>query len=160
MNSNDSNDINRFRESVETFDPAAALLEALERIEILEEKIKVLESENIQRKKDLEESQIFLGRDLALMRQRMSKIEHKPAQPKQISRADNLREILKANPKGIKASEARRLMGISKYTLSRLIGTMEDIETRKANSDSRSMIIIFKTELVARNYQPFSVRHQ
>lgn len=160
MNSNEANDINRFRGFEETFDPAAALLEVLERIEILEEKNKHLEDENVQRKKDLEESQLFFGRELAHMRQRMSKIEHKPAQPHQIQMADNLREILKANPKGIKASEARRLMGISKYTLSRLVGTMEDIETRKSKSDGRSMIIILKPELVARNYQPFSVQHQ
>lgn len=145
--------INTFPKA-ETFDPAAALLEALDKLEKVEERCMQLESR-------LEQSEDFFARELAQFRKRVANIERKPAQPKQLQRADNLREILKANPKGVKSSEVLRLMGISKYTLSKLIKTMEeDVQTKKSSLDRRSTIIILKPELVARNNQLFSDKHQ
>lgn len=134
-------DINTLRNVDEGFDPTVALLDALEKLELVEERCKDLESE-------LEKTQDFFGRQLALLRKQISKLERKPPQPKQVKRADNLREILRANPKGIKASEVARMMCISKSTLSQLLKTMEDVETKKSRIDGRATIIILKPELV------------
>lgn len=97
-----------------------------EGIQPLQDEVAQLRDENAKRKKDLEESQIFFGRDLALMRQRMSKIEHK--EPLDRTTKLHLDEIaarlmdleIAGRPPSMSHREVAALLGLTRGRVSQL----------------------------------------
>lgn len=92
-----------------------------------------------------------LARDIALDRQRITKLETVEPQPLQKDRADILRALIAANGGKMLAKDARQKMHLHKNRFSELLEKCDFIETRPLHSDKRKMVIILKSELVPRN---------
>ena len=92
-----------------------------------------------------------LARDIALDRQRITKLEKVEPQPLQKDRADILRALIAANGGKMLAKDARQKMHLHKNRFSELLEKCDFIETRPLHSDKRKMVIILKSELVPRN---------
>jgi len=92
-----------------------------------------------------------LARDIALDRQRLTKLEKVEPQPLQKDRADILRALIAANGGKMLAKDARQKMHLHKNRFSELLEKCDFIETRPLHSDKRKMVIILKSELVPRN---------
>ena len=92
-----------------------------------------------------------LALDMALDRQRITKLEKVEPQPLQKDRADILRALIAANGGKMLAKDARQKMHLHKNRFSELLEKCDFIETRPLHSDKRKMVIILKSELVPRN---------
>jgi len=92
-----------------------------------------------------------LARDIALDRQRITKLETVEPQPLQKDRADILRALIVANGGKMLAKDARQKMHLHKNRFSELLEKCDFIETRPLHSDKRKIVIILKSELVPRN---------
>lgn len=101
---------------------------------------------------ELESTQERFAREIALDRQRISKLEYKEPQPMQKDRAEILRALLVVNGGKILAKEARKRMHLSKERFSNLLSVCDFIQTKPYHLDRRQLIIILKSELVLPNY--------
>ena len=86
-----------------------------------------------------------LARDIALDRQRITKLETVEPQPLQKDRADILRALIAANGGKILAKDARQKMHLSKELFSMLIASMGDyLEVKPLHSDKRKKVLALK----------------
>jgi len=86
-----------------------------------------------------------LARDIALDRQRITKLEKVEPQPLQKDRADILRALIAANGGKMLAKDARQKMHLSKELFSMLLASMDkEIETKPLHSDRRNLVLIIK----------------
>ena len=86
-----------------------------------------------------------LALDIALDRQRITKLEKVEPQPLQKDRADILRALIAANGGKMLAKDARQKMHLSKELFSMLIASMgECIETKPLHSDRRNLVLLIK----------------
>jgi hypothetical protein len=106
-------------------------------IEKLNDRISALESHQTA---DIER----LARDIALDRQRITKLEKVEPQPLQKDRAEILRALIAANGGKMLAKDARQKMHLSKQLFSMLINSMDDIETKPLHSDKRKLVLTLK----------------
>lgn len=93
-----------------------------------------------------------LAREIALDRQRLTKLEKVEPQPLQRDRGDILRALITANGGKMLAKDARQKMHLSKERFSELLKICDFIDTKPLHSDRRRRVIILKPELVPRNY--------
>ena len=86
-----------------------------------------------------------LARDIALDRQRITKLETVEPQPLQKDRAEILRALIAANGGKMLAKDARQKMHLSKELFSMLLASMDkEIETKPLHSDRRNLVLIIK----------------
>lgn len=86
-----------------------------------------------------------LARDIALDRQRITKLEKVEPQPLQKDRGEILRALIAANGGKILAKDARQKMHLSKELFSMLLASMDkEIETKPLHSDRRNLVLIIK----------------
>jgi hypothetical protein len=86
-----------------------------------------------------------LARDIALDRQRITKLEKVEPQPLQKDRADILRALIAANGGKMLAKDARQKMHLSKELFSMLIASMGDyLEVKPLHSDKRKKVLALK----------------
>ena len=148
--SNGASDINRFSSGDERFDPAAALMTALEEIDRLKSEVIDLKAQLDAKASGTEHEFNGVYKSIDKLRDRLDSIEGKDqvkAQPKQVQRADLLRDIIKANDGLVTGSVARKRLGISKSAFSLLLKTMDDIDVSKSKMDGRDRILRFKLKL-------------
>jgi hypothetical protein len=93
--------------------------------------------------KQLEDLEYRVGLDIALDRQRITKLEAPPQpQPKQKDRADTLRLLLAANNGKMLAKDARHRLGLSEPQFSQLLKTLKGlVEVRPLHTDGRQHVI-------------------
>jgi hypothetical protein len=109
-----------------------------DRIAALESQVRVLDSCQAE---DMER----LARDIALDRQRISRLETPKIQPLQKDRADILRALIAANGGKMLAKDARQKMHLSKELFSMLIASMGDyLEVKPLHSDKRKKVLALK----------------
>ena len=107
-------------------------------IEKLNDRIAALESHQTA---DIER----LARDIALDRQRISRLEKVEPQPLQKDRAEILRALIAANGGKMLAKDARQKMHLSKELFSMLIASMGDyLEVKPLHSDKRKKVLALK----------------
>lgn len=99
--------------------PLQTLEDLLHEVQGLKDQINALENRQI-------EDNSNLHREIALDRQRISRLEHKEPQPLQKDRADILRALLVANNGKMLSKDARKKMHLSKSRFSELVATMKD----------------------------------
>ncbi len=85
-----------------------------------------------------------LALDMALDRQRITKLEKVEPQPLQKDRGEILRALIVANGGKMLAKDARQKMHLSKQLFSMLINSMDDIETKPLHSDKRKLVLTLK----------------
>ena len=86
-----------------------------------------------------------LARDIALDRQRITKLEKVEPQPLQKDRAEILRALIAANGGKMLAKDARKKMHLSKELFSMLIASMGDyLEVKPLHSDKRKKVLVLK----------------
>ena len=85
-----------------------------------------------------------LALDIALDRQRLTKLEKVEPQPLQKDRGEILRALTVANGGKMLAKDARQKMHLSKQLFSMLINSMDDIETKPLHSDKRKLVLTLK----------------
>jgi len=86
-----------------------------------------------------------LARDIALDRQRLTKLEKVEPQPLQKDRAEILRALIAANGGKMLAKDARQKMHLSKELFSMLIASMGDyLEVKPLHSDKRKKVLALK----------------
>ena len=85
-----------------------------------------------------------LALDIALDRQRLTKLEKVEPQPLQKDRGEILRALIVANGGTMLAKDARQKMHLSKQLFSMLINSMDDIETKPLHSDKRKLVLTLK----------------
>jgi hypothetical protein len=86
-----------------------------------------------------------LARDIALDRQRISRLEKVEPQPLQKDRAEILRALIAANGGKMLAKDARQKMHLSKELFSMLIASMGDyLEVKPLHSDKRKKVLALK----------------
>ena len=85
-----------------------------------------------------------LALDIALDRQRLTKLEKVEPQPLQRDRGAILRALIAANGGKMLAKDARQKMHLSKQLFSMLINSMDDIETKPLHSDKRKLVLTLK----------------
>jgi hypothetical protein len=119
-----------------------------ESIEQLREEIAALktELETLRRQRDEELARVF--REIALDRQRLTKLETPPdPTPSQKDRGEILRALLVSYGGKIAVKEARQKMHLSKAQFSQLLASMDgDIETKPYHLDKRQKILTLKKE--------------
>ena len=109
-----------------------------DRIAALESHISALESHQTA---DIER----LARDIALDRQRITKLEKVEPQPLQKDRADILRALIAANGGKMLAKDARAKLKMDKGNFSRLLDLMKaDIGTKRLSTDRRNLLLFIK----------------
>ena len=87
-----------------------------------------------------------LSLDIALDRQRLTRLECGQVEPRHKDRAEIIRALLVANGGKMRLKDARKLMRISKSEFSKTLSTCSDfIETRPSRRDRRSKILILKS---------------
>ena len=107
-------------------------------IEKLNDRIAALESHQTA---DIER----LARDIALDRQRITKLEKVEPQPLQKDRADILRALIAANGGKMLAKDARAKLKMDKGNFSRLLDLMKnDIGTKRLSTDRRILLLFIK----------------
>ena len=122
-----------------------SLLEAQKRLDLHEDKMIILQNENDALKRELEAFQDITGREIALDRQRISKLEHVEPQPMQRDRAEILKALMAANGGKMLAKDARSKMRISKAAFSLLLTTLKDeIGSKPYHLDKRQSVIFIK----------------
>jgi hypothetical protein len=82
--------------------------------------------------------------DIALDRQRISRLERIEPTPTQRDRADVLHALLVANNGKMLSSAARRKMGIPKSSFSELLRTCDFIEVKPFHADKRKDVLVLK----------------
>jgi len=86
-----------------------------------------------------------LALDMALDRQRITKLEKVEPQPLQRDRGAILRALIAANGGKMLAKDARQKMHLSKELFSMLLASMDkEIETKPLHSDRRNLVLIIK----------------
>jgi len=86
-----------------------------------------------------------LARDIALDRQRITKLETVEPQPLQKDRADILRALIVANGGKMLAKDARAKLKMDKGNFSRLLDLMKnDIGTKRLSTDRRILLLFIK----------------
>jgi hypothetical protein len=86
-----------------------------------------------------------LARDIALDRQRITKLEKVEPQPLQKDRADILRALIAANGGKMLAKDARAKLKMDKGNFSRLLDLMKnDIGTKRLSTDRRILLLFIK----------------
>jgi len=85
-----------------------------------------------------------LALDIALDRQRLTKLEKVEPQPLQKDRGEILRALIVANGGKMLAKAARQKLHLSKQLFSMLINSMDDIETKPLHSDKRKLVLTLK----------------
>ena len=85
-----------------------------------------------------------LALDIALDRQRLTKLEKVDPQTLQKDRGEILRALIVANGGKMLAKDARQKMHLSKQLFSMLINSMDDIETKPLHSDKRKLVLTLK----------------
>ena len=106
-------------------------------IEKLNDRISALESHQTA---DIER----LARDIALDRQRISRLETPKIQPLQKDRREILRSLLVANGGKILAKDARKKMRVPKSSFSELLKACGFVEKRPYHLDSRQDVLVLK----------------
>ena len=107
------------------------------RIAALESHISALESHQTA---DIER----LALDIALDRQRITKLEKVEPQPLQKDRAEILRSLIVANGGKILAKDARKKMRVPKSSFSELLKACDFVEKRPYHLDSRQDVLVLK----------------
>ncbi|WP_461458538.1 hypothetical protein [Methanothrix sp.] len=86
-----------------------------------------------------------LARDIALDRQRITKLETVEPQPLQKDRAEILRALIAANGGKMLAKDARQKMHLSRSRFSELLATMgEYIDTKPYHLNKSAKVLILK----------------
>ena len=86
-----------------------------------------------------------LALDMALDRQRITKLEKVEPQPLQRDRGAILRALIAANGGKMLAKDARQKMHLSKELFSMLLASMDkEIETKPLHSDRRNLVLLIK----------------
>lgn len=86
-----------------------------------------------------------LARDIALDRQRITKLETVEPQPLQKDRGEILRALIAANGGKILAKDARAKLKMDKGNFSRLLDLMKnDIGTKRLSTDRRILLLFIK----------------
>lgn len=86
-----------------------------------------------------------LARDIALDRQRITKLETVEPQPLQKDRGEILRALIAANGGKILAKDARAKLKMDKGNFSRLLDLMKnDIGTKRLSTDRRNLLLFIK----------------
>jgi hypothetical protein len=86
-----------------------------------------------------------LALDMALDRQRITKLEKVEPQPLQKDRADILRALIAANGGKMLAKDARAKLKMDKGNFSRLLDLMKnDIGTKRLSTDRRILLLFIK----------------
>jgi uncharacterized membrane protein len=106
-------------------------------IEKLNDRISALESHQTA---DIER----LARDIALDRQRLTKLERTEPQPLQKDRAEILRALIVANGGKMLAKDARKKMRVPKSSFSELLKACDFVEKRPYHLDSRQDVLVLK----------------
>jgi len=107
-------------------------------IEKLNDRISALEAHQL-------DDTARLARDIALDRQRLTKLERTEPQPLQRDRGDILRALIAANGGKMLAKDARQKMHLSKELFSMLIASMGDyLEVKPLHSDKRKKVLALK----------------
>jgi len=145
-------DINSFPES-EAIDLASAVVQLLDTVEQLKVAIEERDNQISVLQKKLDESVLGLQHELNgvyvsldRIKDRLDKMENIDPRPKQIQRAELLRDIIKANGGAVTYKQAKRKLEISTSSLSQLTKTMPDVVVRKGNLDARDRTIEFTKE--------------
>jgi uncharacterized membrane protein len=108
-----------------------------DRIAALESQIAALESHQTA---DIER----LARDIALDRQRISRLETPKIQPLQKDRREILKSLLVANGGKMLAKDARKKMRVPKSSFSELLKACNFVEKRPYHLDSRQDVLVLK----------------
>jgi len=85
-----------------------------------------------------------LARDIALDRQRLTKLEEPKIQLLQKDRAEILRALIVANGGKILAKDARKKMRVPKSSFSELLKACDFVEKRPYHLDSRQDVLVLK----------------
>ncbi|MGA9100134.1 MAG: hypothetical protein WB392_14515 [Methanotrichaceae archaeon] len=94
---------------------------------------------------DLESTQERFARDLAEDRQRISKLEDKPLEPRNRDRGEVLAALIIKNGGAISRQEARKLMRLSESQFSQLLNVSKDfIKIGSSRLDKRIKILSLK----------------
>jgi hypothetical protein len=123
------------KEAIQPLQDHIGSLEA--RITAQDEKIAALESTQ-------EQDTNRICMDIALDRQRISRLERIEPTPTQRDRADVLHALLAANNGKMLSSAARRKMGIPKSSFSELLRTCDFIEIKPFYTDQRKDVLVLK----------------
>ena len=108
-----------------------------DRIAALESHISALEAHQTA---DIER----LARDIALDRQRITKLEEPTIQPLQKDRREILKSLLVANGGKMLAKDARKKMRVPKSSFSELLKACDFVEKRPYHLDSRQDVLVLK----------------
>lgn len=85
-----------------------------------------------------------LARDIALDRQRLTKMERSEPQPLQRDRGEILRALLVANGGKMLAKDARQKMHLSRPRFSELLATIHEIEVKPYHLNKRQNVLSLK----------------
>lgn len=113
-------------------------------IEKLNDRIAALESYIDALKCRQNDDRETLALDIALDRQRLSKLEKVEPQPLQKDRAEILRALLIANGGKMLAKDARKKMRVPKSSFSELLKACDFVEKRPYHLDSRQDVLVLK----------------
>ncbi len=118
--------------------PLQTLEDLLREVESLREKIKLLEDRQ-------NEDNSNLHREIALDRQRISKLEQSEPEPRNLDRGQVLKSLIITNGGKLSRKEARKLMRLSESQFSQLLAASKDfIEISPSKLDSRIKILKLK----------------
>ena len=117
--------------------PLQTFKDILQEVQSLKDQINALES---RQNEDIER----LALDIALDRQRISRLEKVKPQPLQRDRAEILRALIVANGGRMLAKEVRLKMHLDKVLFSQLLAKAEDIEIRPYKIDKRQKLLVLK----------------
>jgi len=159
MPSNDSDAINTYAEKPEVFDPSSALLKALDDLELLSDavtkltdRVSQLESDNKVLRRENEDLRRENSDAHFHMKQMLYTIL--PDSDTSNNRGEILVALLAKNGGSMPQDRAIEIMGVSKYTMSRLLKTVSGaVGTTKDDDDGRKSVLFLKnfrkTKLVA-----------
>ena len=114
-----------------------AIQPALDELSQLRDRIAHLEAEH-------EQDTTRICVDIALDRQRISRLEKIEPTPTQKDRADILHLLLAANGGKMLSSDARRKMRVPKSSFSELLKTCDFLEIRPFHGDARKDVLVLK----------------
>jgi CHASE3 domain sensor protein len=118
--------------------PLQTLKDLLQEVQGMREQINALEARQ-------DEDNERLGREIALDRQRLTKLEKVKLQPLQRDQSKTLMAIIAANGGKMLAKDARQQMRMDKGNFSRLLDTLkDDIDTKPLHQDKRRLLLIIK----------------
>lgn len=118
--------------------PISLLKELIEEIQDLRAAVKVLQETQ-------DQAYETIARDIAQDRKRLSRLEQKEPQPLQNDRGEVLRALIAAHGGKMLATEARKIMHISRSRFSELLATQGDyIETKPYHLRKNWLVLSLK----------------